>query len=388
MHGSAVGRAGLVIALTAIASSARADDGARAAARAHFARGVELANAGDYGGALSEFIRAYELSPNYSVLYNMGQAYVALDRPVQAFDTFTRYMAEGAARIPPARRSEVEAEVARQRARIAAVSIRTDAPDATITIDDEPIGRTPLNDAVRVSAGTHHIVAKLDNGVSAEKTLSVVGEQSYTLELTLSAPPAQPTPEPSPAPAIAPPATIALSVSCAIPGVQVLLDDVALGGTPLLAPIATALGPHRLAFAAPAPSLERHAFALFLTSPTQIDCGFVKPAAPVARHTQRKLGYATGAVGIGLGVAAVAHYLWNLGRYHEWQRRFRDHPVSDSADAESVNRLGRSIQQASAVSVGLGIGAGLAFGTGAILLVTDGKTGVGSGAVVNYSGRF
>ena len=50
---------------------ARADDATtQAEARAHFSRGVEFYKEGDYRTALIEFKRAYEVLPNYKVLYN------------------------------------------------------------------------------------------------------------------------------------------------------------------------------------------------------------------------------------------------------------------------------------------------------------------------------
>jgi hypothetical protein len=42
-------------------------------AEAHFHRNVDLYKDSDYGGALVEFQRAYDLAPNYRVLFNLGQ---------------------------------------------------------------------------------------------------------------------------------------------------------------------------------------------------------------------------------------------------------------------------------------------------------------------------
>ena len=50
-----------------------ADADPRAEASKRFRRGVKLYNDGDFVAALIEFKRAYELEPNYRVLYNLGQ---------------------------------------------------------------------------------------------------------------------------------------------------------------------------------------------------------------------------------------------------------------------------------------------------------------------------
>jgi tetratricopeptide (TPR) repeat protein len=95
------------------ASPARADPTEeRAFARSHFNRGVELAKAGSYESALAEFEQAYQISPHFSVLYNIGQAELALERPELAVETLRRYLAEGGERIAPARRAEVISTIA------------------------------------------------------------------------------------------------------------------------------------------------------------------------------------------------------------------------------------------------------------------------------------
>jgi hypothetical protein len=52
------------------------------------------------------------------VLYNIGQVFVTLAKPVEAVDAYERYLADGGEKIPAARRADVEKEIARQKARI------------------------------------------------------------------------------------------------------------------------------------------------------------------------------------------------------------------------------------------------------------------------------
>jgi tetratricopeptide (TPR) repeat protein len=109
---------GLGAAAITHVGQARADQAPeRAAARGHFNRGVELAKAGSYELALAEFKQAYQLAPHFSVLYNIGQAELALERPDLAVEALRRYLAEGGERIEPARRAEVESTIAAELAR-------------------------------------------------------------------------------------------------------------------------------------------------------------------------------------------------------------------------------------------------------------------------------
>jgi hypothetical protein len=292
------------LALASAPRLAHADDDTKMLARRHFDRGMELARKGAYAEALVEFTRAHQTTPHYAVLYNIGQAHVELGHPVEAVDVFTRYLAEAGDQIDGARRSEVDAEIARQRMRIAEVVLSTDPPGALISVDGREMGRTPLS-ALRVSAGTHLFTAAIEGRRTIELRLTLAGGEQRRLELSL------PT----------------LTVE---------------GSTPMVA-----IRPVQVS-----PKVSRES------------------SSPV----QATLGYVAVAVGAGLGGAALAHYVWNKGRYDTWRTRHRelagaeDRPDYDGRQQRN-NELSESIGRASAVTAGLGIGAGVVFGTGVVLVV-------------------
>src|SRR5262249_33525822 len=101
----------------AAAGVARADD-PRVEARAHYAQGLALGAPNGYQGALREFEEAYALSPQYAVLYNIGQAHVALGHTAEAIDVLGRYLRDGGDRIAPARRTQVVRQIAELRTRL------------------------------------------------------------------------------------------------------------------------------------------------------------------------------------------------------------------------------------------------------------------------------
>lgn len=128
------------LALAAVVTTAPHDahaqqSEARALARAHFNRGVQLAKAGAYEAALAEFQQAYRISPHFSVLYNIGQAELALDRPAAALDALQRYLAEGGEQIDSARRAEVESTIATELERAGPPDLTTEAPPAAPLAD-------------------------------------------------------------------------------------------------------------------------------------------------------------------------------------------------------------------------------------------------------------
>ena len=90
------------------ANRASADEGAHEAGK-HFQRAVALYGEADYRAALVEFRRAYALSPNAAVLYNVGEAEYQLQDYAGALQTFEHYLTESSP--SDAHHAEVESNV-------------------------------------------------------------------------------------------------------------------------------------------------------------------------------------------------------------------------------------------------------------------------------------
>jgi len=137
----------LMLIAIAFARPSVAGDDPRAVAGDRYARGIELANQGRFQAALDEFEAAYALSPHFAVLYNIGQARIALGQPREAREALSRYLREGAAEVPPARRQQVQEQIARLTAMTAGQDqTSTPAPMAPATPAPLPAlvpGRAP-----------------------------------------------------------------------------------------------------------------------------------------------------------------------------------------------------------------------------------------------------
>ena len=152
----------LCCALVLLASSlapraAWADEDRRAQAADHYTRGMELAEQGLYAAALEQFRAAYQKSPHFAVLYNIGQAQMALGRPIEAIEALTRYLRDGADQVPLSRREQVQAQVSLLESRLAELSVTTDRPGAEVSVDGREVGKTPLYQPIRMAAGTHTV---------------------------------------------------------------------------------------------------------------------------------------------------------------------------------------------------------------------------------------
>lgn len=88
-------------------------------ARKHFNAGVALLRDPDgarYEDAYREFKVAYEASPSWKILGNLGLAAMKLERDGEAIAAFERYLSEGKKELDPTERSDIERDLSTLRA--------------------------------------------------------------------------------------------------------------------------------------------------------------------------------------------------------------------------------------------------------------------------------
>jgi tetratricopeptide (TPR) repeat protein len=163
------------------------DESPMEVAKQHYEKGLESVEQADYPKALQEFNTAYDTSPYFAVLYNIAQTLIALDRPLEAATTLSRYLKEGGDRISPQRIDQVEDQIAQLEEFFGLLDVSTEPPGALITVDGRVIGRTPLGESVRLAAGTYSILATLDDGRIVERSVTI--GQGTRHEVDLQFPP-------------------------------------------------------------------------------------------------------------------------------------------------------------------------------------------------------
>jgi hypothetical protein len=210
---------------------AQAEGDPREAARQHYQRGVELANGGDYKAALGEFDQAYQASPNFAVLYNVGQAEVALGRPRKAIEALTRYLHDGGEQVPPERRTQVARQIALLESTFADLSVTTEPSGARVTLDGAELGAETLAQPLRLTAGTHIVTATRPGAAPVSRVVTLAEGQRQSVTLVLpDLPPAPPParPEPVPAPPLPAPGPARFPVGYVLVGAGVAVGGVAL----------------------------------------------------------------------------------------------------------------------------------------------------------------
>jgi tetratricopeptide (TPR) repeat protein len=188
-----------LITITALAALAAAEQpiGAEEAAAskdpaideavAHFKKGVAFFNEEDYGAALVEFLKSYELHANWALRYNIGICYMETGKIVEALDAFTAYLEEGKEGVPAARRSEVASLIEEIEAKIGRVDIACSEDGAAVFVDDFIESTTPLEKPVTLTAGIHTIVVKKPGFEPFRKEFTLVGGETRTLTIELEA---------------------------------------------------------------------------------------------------------------------------------------------------------------------------------------------------------
>lgn len=149
-----------------------------------FQRGVNLYKERSFDAALAEFNRAYELAPNYHVLFNIGQVHVERGDFVAGIKAFRQYLKDGGSAIEPARVTEVEAELLRLKGRIASITVTSNVSDAELLVDGEPKGRLPQAH-LPVNAGSRRISLRKDGYEAEEVRVMLATGEDKSFEITL-----------------------------------------------------------------------------------------------------------------------------------------------------------------------------------------------------------
>jgi hypothetical protein len=159
-------------------------------ARNRYARGIQLAKEGAFDQAQVELERAYQLWPSYKILYNLALTKRELGDNVGSLRAFEKYLSEGGAEIPAARRTEVEERIAKLKARVGALDVKVSVDGSEILVDDISMGRSPLGAPLLVNAGRRKVTALAPSAAPISKIVDVGGGDTIAVQFEI--PPAAP----------------------------------------------------------------------------------------------------------------------------------------------------------------------------------------------------
>jgi hypothetical protein len=134
----------------------------------------QLAGASDYKGALVEFQRAYELSHNPRVLFNLGVTEKFLTHYSRAVEAWDRELREGGTQLSSGERQEVTNAIAIVKPFVTTIEVTANESDATLSIDDLVVGKTPFAEPVRIDVGKHTLKLSKPEYVDSVHTVDIV----------------------------------------------------------------------------------------------------------------------------------------------------------------------------------------------------------------------
>jgi hypothetical protein len=182
-----------------------------------------------YEEALTHYRRAYEVTKNTALLYNMGRAYEGLADFPKALDALEEFSDKAApdlkARVP--KLAELITDV---RNRVATLILSSAVPDAEIRLGDRVLGKTkPGQTVFRVNAGPQKLSVSHPDYFPFERPLTLAAGKIETVDVVLASRSAE----------------ALLRITSPVSGASVAVDGKAIGNVPAETPLKP--GQHRIA---------------------------------------------------------------------------------------------------------------------------------------------
>lgn len=155
------------------------------AARREWDAARELFDAQDYQGALVEYLRAYELSKNPRVLYNVGICEKNLRRYARALARFQQQLAEGAGKLSPEEEQNVKEAIAAIEPFVSTIEVTSNEPGAMLYIDGLEAGQTPFAGPIPIDVGPHQLRLHKPGFQDATQNVAIAGNAGAKVNFKL-----------------------------------------------------------------------------------------------------------------------------------------------------------------------------------------------------------
>lgn len=199
-----------------------------AEARERYQRGIDLFEERNYDAAMAEFQRAYELTRNPAVLFNISATHELTGHFVEALDAMLDYERRAPAAAVAQRRADVDAALGRLRSRIGTIVIRFEAAGLDVRVDGLRQPPTSGNLELRVAAGRHRVSLAAPHYQPREAEFDVAGGSTIVISEPLV------------------PERAYMAVECNVRGAEVLVDGRPLASTPITSPLPVPEGSHHV----------------------------------------------------------------------------------------------------------------------------------------------
>jgi PEGA domain len=140
----------------------------------------------DFAGALAKFKEAYAASEDPRLLYDMAVCEKNLRRYARMQILLEKYARDAGPRMAPDERAAVDAAVGAIKNLVGTLKLTVNVDGASILIDGEPAGVSPLDRPLVVDLGTHTITVKKEGFETAQQPTDTVGGGESEISITLT----------------------------------------------------------------------------------------------------------------------------------------------------------------------------------------------------------
>jgi hypothetical protein len=152
-------------------------------ARAANKRALELFKNRKYAEALDQFQRAYDLSPSWLILCNIGKMSRYTQDFARSLDSYQKCLRDAGPDVDAGQRSDVEHEIAELTSLVGWVTLSGEE-GTTVSLDGKALGTLPLDHKVAVNPGPLTFSAAKGQR-HREATITATAAQTVDVDLTL-----------------------------------------------------------------------------------------------------------------------------------------------------------------------------------------------------------
>jgi hypothetical protein len=154
-------------------------------AKADYEAGKVLLVDGDFASALLKFDAAYQSSKDPRILWNMAVCEKNLRHYAKVTKLLRRYKEEGASLLTTKDVQEAEDLLWALQSLTAGLKISVDQPEAEVYVDEELVGKSPLEKPIVVDIGTRKVRVVKEGFQEASQTVTVGGAPEVPVAVKL-----------------------------------------------------------------------------------------------------------------------------------------------------------------------------------------------------------
>jgi hypothetical protein len=154
-------------------------------AKAEYEAGKILYQAKDFGNAIIKFEKAYEISSDPRLLWNVAICQKELRRYTKMLATIRKLLADGGPLLTEQDKQDAAEIVKTVEAFVSPLKLTVNEPGASVFVDGERVGTTPLAEPVPVDVGTRTIRVTKKGFKERTETMLVSGGGEVALAIRL-----------------------------------------------------------------------------------------------------------------------------------------------------------------------------------------------------------